>query len=319
MLGRGEVIIGVIVESSEPVKVTNTDNGYIDYFYEIADLMCLNINTGELFPAGTLDIDSLYKSTSCQFEITKEEVTSKFLSVRESIGTKEVVGYSFTSFIRNLGLIIRKCMSFPLFNSSNKFIRLTGADTVGISVENYGYTTLCYKDYSLFNEVSLDGVITRVYNPFIFRIALRDTDYFKKLSSGVWVSNEDCYIDDDIRELVIDEGIKRIVIVRNAIKSLVLSKTVEIIKVKYIELTLLNRIYVSKEASLSCICHIIAIFNSVAMQRFDNLDISDSELMETIYDCMKDKNYEYMWEYCNREENQDEMADILSNVEIIVY
>ena len=79
MLGRGEVIIGVIVESSEPVKVTNTDNGYIDYFYEIAYLMCLNINTGELFPAGTLDIDSLYKSTSCQFEIKKEEVTSKFL------------------------------------------------------------------------------------------------------------------------------------------------------------------------------------------------------------------------------------------------
>ena len=55
------------------------------------------------------------------------------------------------------------------------------------------------------------------------------------------------------------------------------------------------------------------------MQRFDNLGISDSELMETIYDCMKDKNYEYMWEYCNREENQDEMAEILSNVEIIVY
>ena len=120
-------------------------------------------------------------------------------------------------------------------------------------------------------------------------------------------------------ELVIEEGIKRIVITRNAIKSLVLSKTVEIIKVKYTELTLLNRIYVSKEASLSCICHIIAIFNGVAMQRFDNLDISDSELMETICDCMKDKNYEYMWEYCNREENQYEMAEILSNVEIIVY
>ena len=270
MLNSGEVIIGVIVESSEPVKATNTGNGYTDYFYEIADLMCLNINTGELFPAGTLDIDSLYKSTSCQYEITKEEVESKYLVIRESISTKEVVGYSFTSFIRNIGLIIRKGRSFPLFNSSNKFIRLTGADTVGTAVENYGYTTLCYKDYSLFNEVSLDGVITRVYNPFMFRIALRDTDYFKKLFSGIWVSKEDCYIDDDISELVIDEGVKRIVIARNTIKSLVLSKTVEIIKVKYTELTLLNRIYVSKEASLSCICHIIAIFNGVAMQRFDN-------------------------------------------------
>ena len=41
--------------------------------------------------------------------------------------------------------------------------------------------------------------------------------------------------------------------------------------------------------------------------------------METIYDCMKDKNYEYMWEYCNRYENQDEMADLLSNIEVIVY
>ena len=167
---------------------------------------------------------------------------SKYLVIRESISTKEVVGYSFTSFIRNIGLIIRTGRSFPLFNSSNKFIRLTGADTVGTAVENYGYTTLCYNDYSLFNEVSLDGVITRVYNPFIFRIALRDTDYFKKLFSGIWVSKEDCYIDDDISELVIDEGIKRICIARNAIKSLVLSKTVDLIKVKYAELTLLNRI-----------------------------------------------------------------------------
>lgn len=92
MLNSGEVIIGVIVESSEPVKATNTDNGYIDYFYEIADLMCLNINTGELFPAGTLDIDSLYKSTSCQYEITTEEVESKYLVIRESISTKKLLG-----------------------------------------------------------------------------------------------------------------------------------------------------------------------------------------------------------------------------------
>lgn len=74
-----------------------------------------------------------------------------------------------------------------------------------------------------------------------------------------------------------------------------------------------------KKQALVVLCHIIAIFNGVAMQRFDNLGISDTELMETIYDCIKDKNYEYMWEYCNRYENQDEMADLLSNIELIVY
>ena len=59
MLKYGEVIIGVIVKSSEPVETINRDDGLVEKFYRIVDLMCLNINTGELFPTGTVDIDSL--------------------------------------------------------------------------------------------------------------------------------------------------------------------------------------------------------------------------------------------------------------------
>lgn len=319
MLNSGEVIIGVIVESSEPVKATNTDNGYIDYFYEIADLMCLNINTGELFPAGTLDIASLYRRDTIMYEQIKSKV-SNYLLLRLSNDSQKVIGSCFLAKLRSVeSYFLEKNESFPVFDKENRLVSLTGEDKVSICIAKYGYTTLCYKDYSLFRELSLDNEITKIHNSFIRIIEMQDTDYFEEVSNGVWVSREYCYVEGNVRELLVDDGIKCIAITSNTIETLVLSKTVDVIRAKYVDLRHLSTIYISKEASLSCICHVIALFNYATSLRFYSSELDDTELMTVVSDCMKDKNYEYMWEYCNREENQDEMAEILSNVEIIVY
>lgn len=321
MLKYGEVIIGVIVKSSEPVAIINRDDGgCVDKFYEVADLMCLNINTGELFPAGTVDIDDLYNRHLYSRSSVKEEAKRKYIVLKVSLDNQIVIGGKLTDYVDNtLNYLVNKDDSFPIFDSNNNLIGLTGDNTVSICVSNYGYTLLDYKDYSLFSNISLDRALTRTHNPFIGSIEVQDTDYFREVSSSVWISNEDCYVDGDVRELVINEGIKRVVILKDTVKHLVLSKTVDAIRAKYINLRLLSRVYISKEANLSCICHLISIFNEVCMERFEELGLNDTDLMDTIYQCMVDKNYEYMWEYCNREENQDEMAEILSNVEIIVY
>lgn len=318
MLNSGEVIIGVIVESSEPVETIDEFHGCADKFYRISDIMCLNINTGELFPAGTVDIDSLYSRPLYLSISIKEDIKSNYLVLRDSINNRAVrCGFADTS--GSINTLLDFDTSFPIFDKDNNLIRLTGDDEVSIRVSNYGYTKLAYKDYSMFSSISVGSSLTPVKNPLIATIEMQDTDYFTEVSSGVWTSTEDCYADGDIKELLIADGIKRVVIVKDTVMSLVLSKTVDIIKAKRCYLTMLNKVYISKEASISCICHLLALFNEVASERFGRLGLDDTDLMETICQCMKDKNYEYMWEYCNREENQDEMAEILSNVEIVVY
>lgn len=320
MLKYGEVIVGVIVKSSEPVEIITSDDRWVEKFYRIADLMCLNINTGELFPAGTIDIDSLYNRPLYLSKSIKEDIKSEYLVLRCSTDGKSVARCGFADTVGSINELLDFDTSFPIFDKDNNFIRLTGGDDgVSIRVSNYGYTKLTYKDYSMFSSISVCSSLTTVRNPFISTIEMQDTDYFTEVSSGVWDSSEDCYVDGDVSNLLVNDGIKRVVIVSNTIESLVLSKTVDIIKAKRWYLTLLNKVYVSKEANISCICHLLALFNDSAMERFGKLGLDDTELMETIYDCMKDKNYEYMLEYCNRYENQDEMAEILSNVEIIVY
>jgi hypothetical protein len=319
MLNSGEVIIGVIVKSSEPVETINRDDGLVEKFYRIVDLMCLNINTGELFPTGTVDIDSLYGRPLYLSKSVKEDVKSKYLVLRCSADGKGVVRCGFADTVGRINELLDFDTSFPIFDKENNLIRLTGDDEVSIRVSNYGYTKLAYKDYSMFSSISVGSSLTPVKNPLIATIEMQDTDYFTEVSSGVWTSTEDCYADGDIKELLIADGIKRVVIVKDTVKSLVLSKTVDIIKAKRCYLTMLNKVYISKEASISCICHLLALFNDVATERFGRLGLDDTDVMDTICQCMKYKSYEYMWEYCNREENQYEMAEILSNVEILVY
>ena len=318
MLKYGEVIIGVIVKSSEPVETIDEFHGCVYKFYRISDLMCLNTNTGELFPAGTVDIDSLYSRPLYLSISIKEDIKSNYLVLRDSINNR-AVRCGFADTVGSINELLDFDTSFPIFDKENNLIRLTGDDEVSIRVSNYGYTKLAYKDYSMFSSISVGSSLTTVKNPFIATIEMQDTDYFTEVSNGVWVSSEDCYVDGNVSNLLVNDGIKRVVIVKDTVMSLVLSKTVDIIKAKRCYLTMLNKVYISKEASISCICHLLALFNEVASERFGRLGLDDTDLMETICQCMKDKNYEYMWEYCNREENQDEMAEILSNVEIIVY
>lgn len=319
MLKYGEVIVGVIVKSSEPVETITSDGRWVEKFYRIADLMCLNINTGELFPACTIDIDSLYNRPLYLSKSIKEDIKSEYLVLRCSTDGKSVARCGFADTVGSINELLDFDTSFPIFDKENNLIRLTGDDEVSIRVSNYGYTKLAYKDYSMFSSISVGSSLTTVKNPFIATIEMQDTDYFTEVSNGVWVSSEDCYVDGNVSNLLVNDGIKHVVIVKDTVMSLVLSKTVDIIKAKRCYLTMLNKVYISKEASISCICHLLALFNEVASEIFGRLGLDDTDLMETICQCMKDKNYEYMWEYCNREENQDEMAEILSNVEIIVY
>lgn len=318
MLNSGEVIIGVIVNSEEPVETIDEFHGYVNKFYRISDLMCLNINTGELFPAGTVDIDRLYSRPLYATKSIKEDVKSNYLVLSLSINN-QAVRCGFADIVGSINELLDFDISFPIFYKENNLIRLTGDDEVSIRVSNYGYTKLAYKDYSMFSSISVGSSLTPVKNPLIATIEMQDTDYFTEVSSGVWTSTEDCYADGDIKELLVADGIKRVVIVKDTVKSLVLSKTVDIIKAKRCYLTTLNKVYISKEASISCICHLLALFNDVATEKFGRLGLDDIDVMDTICQCMKYKSYEYMWEYCNREENQYEMAEILSNVEIIVY
>lgn len=318
MLKHGEVILGVIVKSPEPVETIDEFHGYVDKFYRISDLMCLNINTGELSLAGTVDIDSLYNRPLYLSKSIKEDVKSNYLVLRDSINN-QAVRCGFADTVGSINELLDFDTSFPIFEKENNLIRLTGDGEVSIRISNYGYTKLSYKDYSMFSSISVGSSLTTVKNPFIATIEMQDTDYFTEVSSGVWVSIEDCYVDGNVSNLLVNDGIKRVVIVKDTVKSLVLSKTVDIIKAKRCYLTILNTVYISKEASIICICYLLALFNEVAMERFGRLGLDDTYVMDTIFQCMKDKNYEYMWEYCNRYENQDEMADLLRNVEIIVY